>query len=124
MSDPKTAPSTPPLYVAPARGPFSGRGRLDLLILAALAIGSALTALHYITAKETVKIDAPTGPLTHLDDPADPDRAAWKQDTGTDGPRGTPPPPPAPTWTTNPAPDQSVPTPATGDQPVQVQPAK
>lgn len=99
MSDPKPALSTPPLYVAPARGPFSGRGLLDLVILAALAIASALTALHYITAKETVKIDAPTGPLTHLDDPS----------------------PEVPL----PAPAAAAPaSPAPGDQPVEVQPAK
>jgi len=67
---PSPPPATPPPVYAPqSRGLFSLGGLIDLLVLVAFAVASALTALHFITPKQLVEISAPTGPLTHLDDP-------------------------------------------------------
>jgi len=67
---PPPPPATPsPVYAPKSRGPFSLGGLIDLLVLLAIAIASALTALHFILPKQLVEVTTPAGPLTHLDDP-------------------------------------------------------
>ena len=69
MATPPPPSAPPPVYAPQKPGLFSLGGLIDLLVLVTLAIASALTALHFITAKQTVEINTPTGPLSHLDDP-------------------------------------------------------
>jgi len=67
---PPPSPATPPPVYAPrGRGFFSLGGLIDLLVLLAVAVASALTALHFILPKQLVEVNTPAGPLSHLDDP-------------------------------------------------------
>jgi hypothetical protein len=72
MADPDLRPLPPTIPpAAPARrGPFSRSGLVELLFLVAVAIGAAAYAVAHLTAHEEVRIDAPTGPLAHLDEPS------------------------------------------------------
>jgi hypothetical protein len=70
MDDP--AP-LPPSVLEPrgnSRGPLLSFGFWQLLFLAGVAVAAALTTARIVTAHEEVKIDGPSGPLFHLDQPA------------------------------------------------------
>jgi hypothetical protein len=71
MSDPTLPPAAKP-YKPKRPGIVSGWGALDLAILLLVAAAAAFYAVRELSRSETVKIDAPTGPLTQLDAPAAP----------------------------------------------------